>query len=114
MNRMSEIKLKAWTVIIFFGFLAGGCGKANKSAINGVRLGTNDVGLVSIGVLNTLDGERQRAIEHFFYSQGVLCVLDGTVMFDLLVQQSQVELAHDILKTNPPPEPAFQSAWGSR
>jgi hypothetical protein len=106
--------LKTGFGIICFGFLATGCGKGNGPATNVTRLGTNQIGLVSIGVLNTVNTQRQQAIVQFFASNGVACFIEGSVMFDVMVQQSDVERVHTILKTNPPSEVAFRSAWESR
>jgi hypothetical protein len=100
--------------ILWFGFLAGGCGGSpNGPATNVTRLSTNRVGLVSIGVLNTVDNERQLRIMGFFASNGVACAPEGSLMFDMMVKQSDVERVHALLKTNPPLEVAFRSAWDS-
>ena len=106
--------LKTAFGIICFGMLASGCGNANGPATNAAPLGTNQVGLVSIGVLNTVDTQRQQAIVRFFAANGVACSIEGSVMFDVMVRTSDVERVHSILQTNPPPEVAFRSAWESR
>lgn len=105
------IVLKSGVGIVCLLLSVDGCGRASGPANKPLGLGTNKVGLVSIGVLNTMDTDRQFAILRFFASNGVSCSLEGSVMIDVVVRQSDVERVHSLLKTNRPNEPAFRSAW---
>lgn len=99
--------------IICCGWLTCGCGKSNRTQTNAAPLRTNQIGLVSIGVLNTVDTQRQEAIVRFFASNGVVCSIEGSVVFDVMVRQADVENVHTILERKPK-EDAFRSAWESR
>lgn len=102
--------------------LAAGCGKENgpvpetgakyvKSLKTPVSLTTNNIGLVSIGILNEADLDRQRTIVLYFRSNGVPASMDGSVIYDVLVRQCDVERAKNILQTKSRPDVAFRSVW---
>lgn len=78
------------------------------------RLTTNQIGLVSVGVLDTPDIPEQQAVVRFFASNGIPSFIEGTVTFDVLVRTNDVERVHDILKTNRPAIARFRSAWENR
>lgn len=105
------IILPSFAVIMCCGLLACGCGSKTELVTNSSRLGTNQIGLVSIGVINTVDTQRQEAIMRFFATNGVECSIEGSLMYDIMVRQKDVERAHAILKTNRVAETAFRSAW---
>jgi hypothetical protein len=113
-DNKSPLLLKVGLSIICFALLTSGCGKVGGPKTNVPRLRTNQGGLVSIGVLNTVDTQRQKAIMRYFASNGVAGFIEGSVMFDVLVKQTDVEHVRAMLETNPPPEAAFRSAWQSR
>jgi hypothetical protein len=73
-------------------------------------LATNANGMVSIGVTDTSDVAEQKSLMQFFASNGIDCSLEGSVVYDAMVPQDQVEDARRLLQTNRPVVGKFMPA----
>ena len=100
--------------IVYCASWVCGCEKTNIPETNVPLLKTNKLGLVSIGVLNIRNNNDEKAIMHFFSTNGVGIGIEGSVMFDVMVRANDVERVHMILHTNRPPGVDFKSVWESR
>lgn len=83
------------------------CGKGSVSSTTPAGKITGLEPYVSIGLLNTVDTNRQQNVIRFFSAQGVSCSIEGSVIFDVMVHRRDVEQARSILSTAGMPDPAF-------
>ena len=91
-------------------WLVIGCGKANKVS-EATSAKTNAAQVISIGVLNSVNTNERDAICRLFVTNGVMCGLEGTVMFDLMIKRTDLERARKIWETNIHPNIDFRSIW---
>lgn len=117
--------LGAMLGIICCGSFGCGCGSGKQSEPNSIDsitnhhrfasetppLLTNQIGLVSIGLLNSADEQDSEGIVRFFRSNGIFCTIEGTVVYDVLVRRVDVEHVHILLRTNRPVGISFRSIW---
>ncbi len=78
------------------------------------QLGPGQPTLLSIGVLASARDEPHETLRRFFKSNGIPCFIEGTLVFDVVVYESDFEKVRTLLKTNRPDEKSFHTVWDSR
>jgi len=74
-------------------------------------MGDGKPALLSIGVIDGADVQSHQAVRQYLASNGVPCFIEGTLAFDVMIYETDVDKAKALLATNRPELRNFRTVW---
>ena len=74
-------------------------------------MGEGKPALLSIGVIDGADDQSHSAVHQYLASNGVPCFIEGTLAFDVMIYEADVDKAKALFATNSLKLRNFRTVW---